>query len=273
VRQPRDKTTATGVKAGAGATGAAKTEVLDRRTITWARPDSRKRARRLSLSVVIPTLNASETLPNTIATFATASRRGIDLDIVVTDSGSTDSTARIAAELGARVIQAERGRGQQLIAGAKAARGEWLLFLHADTVLGRGWDAAVMVFTSDERNRERAAVFSFALNDPAPAARRLERLVRWRNNWLGLPYGDQGLLIHRCFYSRLGGYKALPLMEDVELVRRIGMARFALFDVRAITSPARYRQAGYISRIVRNFICLSLFFLRLPPRWIAKLYG
>ena len=267
MKRPHDKTAATGVKAGAGMTLAAKTEAPDRLTIDPARPD------RLSLSVVIPTLNAGETLPNTIAAFATASRRGIDLDIVVADSTSTDSTAQIAADLGALVIQAESGRGQQLIAGAKAARGEWLLFLHADTVLDRGWDATVIVFASDERNRDRAAVFSFALDDPTPAARRLERLVRWRNNWLGLPYGDQGLLIHRHFYSRLGGYKALPLMEDVEIVRRIGMTRFALFDVRAVTSPARYQQAGYLVRIVRNFICLSLFFLRLPPRWIAKLYG
>jgi rSAM/selenodomain-associated transferase 2 len=248
-------------------TQAAKTGAPDRLTIDSAHPG------RLSLSIVIPTLNAGETLPNTIAAFATASHRGIDLDIVVVDSTSTDSTAQIAADLGARVIQAEIGRGQQLIAGAKAARGEWLLFLHADTVLERGWDATVLVFASNERNRDHAAVFSFALDDPAPAARRLERLVHWRNKFLGLPYGDQGLLIHRRFYSRIGGYKAVPLMEDVEIVRRIGMARFTLFDVRAVTSPARYQRAGYLAQIVRNFICLSLFFLRLPPRWIARLYG
>jgi hypothetical protein len=140
-------------------------------------------------------------------------------------------------------------------------------------VLERGWDATVMVFVSNERNRDRAAVFSFALDDDSLAARRLERLVRLRNNWLGLPYGDQGLLIHRRFYSRLGGYKPLPLMEDVEMVRRVGMARMALFDVRAVTSAARYRRSGYLVRMAQNFVCLTLYFLRVPPRWIVKLYG
>jgi rSAM/selenodomain-associated transferase 2 len=238
-----------------------------------ARPDGRKRARRLSLSIVIPTLNAAKNLPKIFESFATANRSGIDLDIVICDSASSDQTTSVAEALGARVVTAERGRGPQLIAGAKAAQGDWLLFLHADTVLERGWDATVMVFASDERNRDRAAVFSFALDDGTPAARRLERVVRLRNNWLGLPYGDQGLLIHRRFYSRLGGYKALPLMEDVEMVRRIGMARIALFDVKAVTSSEKYQRSGYLSRIGRNLICLMLYFLRVPPRWIAKLYG
>jgi rSAM/selenodomain-associated transferase 2 len=238
-----------------------------------SRPDGRRRARRLSLSIVIPTLNAAESLPAALGALEMAERRGIDLDVVVADGGSSDRTAAVAEALGARVVSAERGRGPQLIAGAKAAQGEWLLFLHADTVLERGWDATVMVFASDERNRDRAAVFSFALDDDGPAARRLVRLVRLRNNWLGLPYGDQGLLIHRRFYSRLGGYKPLPLMEDVEMVRRIGMARMALFDVKATTSAEKYKRSGYLTRIGRNLICLALYFLRVPPRWIARLYG
>lgn len=236
-------------------------------------PAGRKRASRLGLSVIIPVLNAADTLESTIAALETAGRRGIDLDLLVVDAGSDDGTAALADRLGARVIQSERGRGPQLIAGARAARGDWLLFLHADTVLERGWDATLMVFASDDRNRDRAAVFTFALDDPAPAARRLERLVRWRNNWLGLPYGDQGLLINRRFYRRLGGYKDWPLMEDVELARRIGMARMALFDVRAVTSAARYRRTGYPLRVLRNAFCLLLYFLRIPPRWIARLYG
>lgn len=235
--------------------------------------NGRQRARRLNLSIVIPTLNAAEHLPATLEALGMAESRGIDLDIVISDCGSADQTVAIAEQYGARVITADRGRGPQLIAGAKAAKGEWIMFLHADTVLERGWDATVMVFVSNERNRDRAAVFSFALDDDSLAARRLERLVRLRNNWFGLPYGDQGLLIHRRFYSRLGGYKPLPLMEDVEMVRRVGMARMALFDVQAVTSTARYRRFGYLARMAQNFACLTLYFLRVPPRWIVKLYG
>ena len=98
-------------------------------------------------------------------------------------------------------------------------------------------------------------------------------MVRWRNRWLGLPYGDQGLLIHRRFYRRLGGYKEIPLMEDVEFIRRIGMSRLALFDVRAVTSAERYIRGGYVRRALRNLFCLTLFFLRVPPRLIARIYN
>lgn len=243
------------------------------RTHSQERLGTRRRARRLSLSVVIPTLNAAESLSRTLSGLALAERRGIDLEIIIVDGGSTDTTLEIAQHCGAHVIETEPGRGHQLNTGAKIARGDWFLFLHADTLLERGWDATAMVFAAEERNRDRAAVFTFALDDPSPAARRLERLVRWRNNWLGLPYGDQGLLINRRFYSRVGGFKNLVLMEDVEVVCRIGMSRIVLFDIRAITSAKRYRQSGYVARVGRNVICLALYFLHVPPRWIAKIYG
>lgn len=227
----------------------------------------------INLSVVIPCLNAEHGLQRTLDALASAQRSGFTPEIVVADGGSTDRTREIAEQAGARVIDAPRGRGPQLAAGARAAKGDWLLFLHGDTVLDRGWAATVMVFASNERNRERAGVFSFALDDDSRAARRLEAMVRWRNRWLGLPYGDQGLLIHRRFYRRLGGYKEIPLMEDVDLIRRIGLGRLALFDVRAVTSAARYVRSGYLRRALRNLFCLTLFFCRVPPRLIARIYS
>jgi hypothetical protein len=136
-----------------------------------------------------------------------------------------------------------------------------------------GWSRIAVRFIADSANRERAGVFRFALDDPARAARRLERMVAWRCRVLGLPYGDQGLLIARPFYDRLGGFRPLPLMEDVELVRRIGRARLAFLSARAITSAARYRREGWLLRSARNLSCLALYFFGVPPRLIRRLYA
>ena len=97
--------------------------------------------------------------------------------------------------------------------------------------------------------------------------------MSWRCRLLALPYGDQGLLIPRGLYEALGGFRPLPLMEDVDLVRRIGRRRLALLPVAAVTSAARYRRAGYGPRVLRNLACLSLYGLGVPPRVIARLYG
>lgn len=173
---------------------------------------------------------------------------------------------------GARLVKSPRGRGAQLEAGAHAAGGDWLLFLHADTRLGDGWRAAVESFAADPANAKRAAYFRFALDDGNPAARRLERMVAWRCRTFALPYGDQGLLIAREFYEELGRYRDWPLMEDVEIVRRIGRERLVALPIAAVTSAQRYRRSGYVAQSLRNLVLLSLFFLRVPPRALARLY-
>ncbi len=221
------------------------------------------------LSIVIPTLRAAATLERTLGAVAGA---GIVHEVVVADAASTDATRQTAARGGARVIEAPRGRGLQLAAGAAATAGEWLLFLHADTVPGTGWAEAVSRFTAEPANRRRAAVFRLALDDPDPRARRLERLVAWRTTVLGLPYGDQGLLIARAFYEELGGFRAIELMEDVDMVRRIGRRSITVLDAVATTSAVRYRKDGYFVRGLRNIACLGLYFLGVPPRLIVRLY-
>lgn len=228
---------------------------------------------RAMLSVVLPTLNAAPFLPGALSALVPAVLCGLIKDVVVADGGSTDATFAIADAMGANVVPAPRGRGPQLVAGAKAARGEWLLFLHADTVLAPGWEEEVQRFLGTPNAAERAAVFRLAFDDFAPAARRIERLAERRARWLGLPYGDQGLLIHRSLYDCLGGYRPLALMEDVDLVRRIGRRRLVFLRTAALTSAARYQDSGYAARGARNLLCLSLFYLRVPSGVIARLYG
>src|ERR1051325_381996 len=223
-----------------------------------------------SISVIIPTLDAGDVLGEALAAIAGAR---LVREVVVVDGGSRDDTVAIAETAGARVIAAERGRGQQLATGAAAASGEWLLFLHADCRLSLGWEDAVERFVAAPHAAAGAGDFGFALDDPSPAARRLERIVAWRCRALGLPYGDQGLLIARRLYDEVGGFSALPLMEDVDLVRRLGRARLAPLDASAISSARRYRSGGYIRRPLRNLFCLSLYFAGVPPQRIARLYG
>ena len=225
------------------------------------------------LSAIVPTLDAAATLPATLAALETARADGLLREVLVADGGSTDATVEIADRWGARVVSAPRGRGAQVAAGGAAAAGDWLLFLHADTRLGVGWVAAARAFMASPGSEGRAAAFRLTLDDPDPRARRIERLANWRARTLGLPYGDQGLLIARAFYQALGGYRPLPLMEDVDFVRRIGRRRMVLLDARAVTSAARYRQGGWWLRPLRNLALLGLYLLGAPPRLLRRLYG
>ncbi len=229
------------------------------------------------LSIVIPALNEAARLPATLAALSMPDGGGDApewgaTEIVVSDGGSRDGTAATAQEAGARVVTGAQGRGAQLAAGAEAARGGWLLFLHADTRPGPGWRAAADAFAADPANRERAGYGRFRLDDPHPRARRLEARVAWRCRRLGLPYGDQGLLIARDFYRALGGYRPMPLFEDVDLARRIGRRRLVPLEFDAVTSADRFAQAGYRRRSARNLALFSLYLLGAPPAWLARLY-
>ena len=230
------------------------------------------------LSVIIPALDAAATLPATLAALEAAREDGLLREVLVVDGGSGDDTVAVAVHWGARVLNAAANRGAQLAAGGAAATGDWLLFLHADTRLAPGWAAAARAFMarpgSDRPgSKERAAAFRLALDDSNPRARRVERLANWRGRALGLPYGDQGLLIAKGFYQALGGHRPLPLMEDVALARRIGRRRIAILDAEAVTSAARYRQGGWWLRPLRNLALLGLYFLGVPPRLLLRLYG
>jgi rSAM/selenodomain-associated transferase 2 len=220
-----------------------------------------------SLTIVVPALDAARTLGATLDACAEAA----GAEVLVVDGGSRDATREVARRRGARVLESMPGRGRQLALGAGAARGDWLLFLHADTRPTPGWIAAARAFMAE--GAERAAYFAFALDDPSPEARRLERQVAWRCRALALPYGDQGLLIARALYEAVGGFRPLPLMEDVDFVRRLGRRRLAALPVRAVTSAERWRREGWRLRSARNLACLSLWFLGVPPGAIKRLYG
>ena len=217
----------------------------------------------IPISVVIPTLNAAATLAETLESL------GEVAEVIVADGGSKDTTAQIATSHGTRVMRLPRGRGRQLAGGISAAHHPWLLLLHADTRLGAGWGEAVRAAIA---NPGCAAYFRFALDSPKWKARLLCRAVALRCRLLALPYGDQGLLIHRDLVTCVGGMSDLPLMEDVDLIRRIGRRRLRALDVAAATSAARWEREGWWRRSARNLVCLSLYFAGVKPAVIARLY-
>lgn len=217
------------------------------------------------LSIVVPTLNAGLSLGRTLAAL-----EGAD-EIVVADGGSHDDTAAIARRAGVRVVPAPKGRGSQLAAGAKAAQGDWLLFLHADTTLDTGWRAAVASHVT--HGRGSAACFGFRLDADAWQARLIERGVALRVRLLGLPYGDQGLLVSRALYEEVGGFAPLAIMEDVDFVRRIGRRRMRVLQASATTSARRWRGDGWLRRSARNLLCLLLYGMGVAPQRIAEIYA
>jgi len=178
------------------------------------------------ISVVIPTANSERHLPRCFDGLIPSAVRGMVREVIVSDAGSSDATLAIADAAGAHVVHARKGRGAQLVDGAAIAKSEWLLFLHPETALEPGWDVEAESFMSQEiLERPRAAVFRFALEDFSGDARRAEAKAALRTMLFALPYGDQGLLIPKRLYQKIGGYRALRDMEDADLVRRIGRRR------------------------------------------------
>ncbi|MEO1309696.1 MAG: TIGR04283 family arsenosugar biosynthesis glycosyltransferase [Pseudomonadota bacterium] len=224
------------------------------------------------LSVVIPTLNAEHALAKSLAALDSARASGFAGEVVVVDGGSVDGTLNAARRASCRIVEAPTGRGAQLAAGADAATGEFLLFLHADTTLEAGWEEAAARFMAPPGEHARAGAFRFRFDEIGAGPALVAFGVRVRCALFKLPFGDQGLLISRRFYDALGGFRPMALMEDVDLVRRIGRHRLHMLKPAAITSAERYRRLGYARRVLRNWKCLALYYRGASPEDIMKVY-
>jgi len=221
------------------------------------------------ISVIIPTLDAEGELPGCLATLGEGLVAGLIRELVVSDGGSSDATRDIAEAAGAVVVTGPPSRGGQLRRGVAAARGGWLLVLHADTQLAPGWTRAV----ADHLERPGARPAYFRLTFRARGA--MPALVAgWANlraRLFALPYGDQGLLLRRTAYDRAGGYPDQKLMEDVALVRALGRPLVAL-PAEARTSAARYQRTGWLRRGARNLWTLLRYVMGADPADLAARY-
>ena len=217
------------------------------------------------ISVVIPTHNDQESLTRCFDSLIGATVHGVVREVIVADRGSSDDTLMIADAAGAHVVQSGKARADQLAAGAKAARAEWILFLNPETALDPGWDVEAEAFMERATlDRPRAAAFRFGLDDFEAVSRRRETMVALRCWLFKLPYGDQGLLIPKRMYNKLGGHRDVA-MEDVDLVRRIGARRLVMLRARAVNKAETQPRAR------RNLALTALHALRFPASMLARL--
>ncbi|MEY4249828.1 MAG: hypothetical protein RJA87_1461 [Pseudomonadota bacterium] len=222
------------------------------------------------ISVIIPTFNEAEHLPLTLAALVPAAVDGLVREVVTSDGGSSDGTLEAADEAGAKIITSAKGRGQQLAAACAVAKGPWLLILHADSRLAVGWETIAL--SHIRQHPDRAGYFKFQLDDPSLIARVWEMGVALRCQVLALPYGDQGLLIHKARYEAAGGFEAVPLMEDVGLVRRLGRKQLRALDGKILTRSERFRKGGYFRRSLRNWSLLLRYLMGADPARLVRDY-
>lgn len=220
------------------------------------------------ISVVIPTLNAAKGLPGVAASLAEGLEAGLIRELVVSDGGSQDATREIADELGASVVEGPASRGGQIRRGVAAARGDWLLILHADTYLDPGWAEPVAAHLAWP---DTAAHFRLRFRARGLRPSVVAGWANLRSRLFGLPYGDQGLLIHRDLLAGIGGVPDVPLMEDVILSRRL-QGRLSMLPAVAATSAARYQTGGWARRSLRNGWTLARFLLGASPERLAARY-
>lgn len=219
------------------------------------------------ISIIVPTLNAQSALPALAADLVAGLDSGLIRELIIADGGSSDKTAEIADDLGASVIEAPKGRGSQLAAGAAAAKGDWLMFLHADSRLSEGWAAVV----SDHIRANRTpAHFRLAYDSRHPAARLTAGWANLRARTFALPYGDQGLLVPSGLYARVGGFDAIPLMEDVAMARKLPAT--TELPATITTSAARYERRGWLRQGTSNLLTLTRYLLGADPARLAARY-
>ncbi|MEM9524543.1 MAG: glycosyltransferase [Pseudomonadota bacterium] len=220
------------------------------------------------ISVVIPTLNAAGGLAATLASLNEGWRAGLLRELILTDGGSNDGIETAADQAGAMLVRGAPSRGQQLRRGISMSSGDWLLVLHADTVLLPGWSGPVARHL--ERSRD-AAFFRLTFDADGFMPRLVAGWANLRARWFGLAYGDQGLLVPRALYEEVGGYPNQALMEDVTMTRLL-RGRLKALTAIARTSADRYRTEGWLWRGGRNLILISRYALGADPAKLAMSY-
>ena len=219
------------------------------------------------LSVIIPAINEEASITPAVASAGQAE----NVEILVVDGGSTDATVRTAREAGAGVLVTRKGRAFQMNAGAEAASGDVLLFLHADTRLPPEYQEHVRRTLS--RPRVVAGAFRLGIRAPGYSVRLVEHMANLRSRFLHLPYGDQAIFLEKKLFQKVGGFPDLPIMEDFVFMKNLtGQGRIGLAPAAVSTSSRRWVRMGIWRTTWINQMVVAAYVLGIPPERIRKFY-
>jgi rSAM/selenodomain-associated transferase 2 len=220
-----------------------------------------------NVTLVIPTYNAEKTINTTLSILKNKIK-----NIIIIDGKSKDQTREICRKYNTQLFISKRNRGVQLNLGAAKVVTNWIFFLHADSILDNTAIEEIYAFISNDKNKYKAASFKLKFNQKNIYSSFLSKIVIFRSKYLKLPYGDQGLIISKVFYNKIGGFKALPIMEDVEIIRNIGFKNIKILNSYIITDSIRYKSEGWLIRPLRNLYCLTLYILGFNINTINSIY-
>ena len=216
------------------------------------------------ISIIIPVLNEARNIKQAVA----STQPSTNVEVIVVDGGSNDGTVEIAESLGVKLISAPRGRAAQMNAGALAASGEILLFLHADSRLSVEFD--IMVRTALQQPGVVAGAFAVQIDAQLWSLRLVEWGVNWRSRFLQMPYGDQAIFLTKEIFHKIGKFPEIPIMEDFELIRRLRRTgKITIIHVPILTSARRWLKNGVFKTTLTNQIIILAYLLGVSPKRIG----
>jgi len=223
------------------------------------------------LSIIIPVFHEMHIINQTIAHLYALNFAG-QFETIVVDGDLTGNTIHAITFGEVKKATASKGRGSQMNAGAAVARGRILLFLHADTRLGS--EALEMILLAMERKGVVGGAFELGIESSKRAFRIIEKAVRIRSKITQIPYGDQAIFLEKNFFNQIGGFKEIPIMEDVELMGRIKKSgrKIAVIPYQVQTSPRRWETEGLIFCTLRNWTLITLYSMGVSPYRLVKFY-
>jgi rSAM/selenodomain-associated transferase 2 len=225
----------------------------------------------VQLSIIVPVFHEEENIRDLIERL---NRLDIDKksEVIVVDGAPEKDTLGAIDGNHVMKISCERGRAKQMNAGASAARGKVLIFLHADTELPV--QALAKIHALMERSGYVGGAFDLGIKSNKFIFRVIEKLASWRSRLNRIPFGDQAIFVRREYFNKIGGYKEIPVMEDAELMRRIKKSGdpIWIFPERVMTSPRRWEKEGVVYCTLRNWTLQVLYFLGVSPHKLAAFY-